>query len=198
MATARKHQLSKFFHGGDSIFINSFDKTKFSCLARGGMGSNRAVNILGNLRSYDGNCKGNVTLKLNFVLSQVSCHYSMLITFVQNRRNALLLAQHEWFSCKGKKMKDLLQRARVVVTTSNVKISRRRLADYVKTLHQKACCTCCTIIFLHWTNQISDLWRCRWRCNRHILNSLLIGYKKYKRLCVLVIKVEPCLTNKRG
>ena len=35
-------------------------------------------------------------------------------------------------------MKDLLQRAFVVVKTSNIKISRRRLADYVKTLHQKA------------------------------------------------------------
>ena len=51
----------------------------------------------------------------------------------------------------------ITQRARVVVTTSNMKISRRRLADYVKTLHQKACCT---IIFLHSTNQIIDL-QCR-------------------------------------
>ena len=31
-------------------------------------------------------------------------------------------------------MKDLLLQARVVVTTSNMKISRRRLADYVKKL----------------------------------------------------------------
>ena len=30
-----------------------------------------------------------------------------------------------------------------------------------------------TIIFLHSTNQIIDLWRCRWRCRRQILNSLL-------------------------
>jgi len=34
-------------------------------------------------------------------------------------------------------MKDLLLRARVVVRTSNMKISRRRLADYAKTLHQE-------------------------------------------------------------
>ena len=54
-------------------------------------------------------------------------------------------------------MKDLLLRARVVVITSNKKISRRRLADYVKTLHQKACRTCSTIIFLHSTNQIIEL-----------------------------------------
>ena len=31
-------------------------------------------------------------------------------------------------------MKDLLLRARVVVRTSNMKISRRRLANYIKTL----------------------------------------------------------------
>jgi len=36
------------------------------------------------------------------------------------------------------RMKDLLLRARFVVRTSNMKISRRRLGDYVKTLHQKA------------------------------------------------------------
>ena len=54
-----------------------------------------------------------------------------------------------------------------------MKISRHRLADYVKTLHKKACRTCSTIIFLHSTNQIIDLWRCRWRCRRQILNSLI-------------------------
>ena len=45
----------------------------------------------------------------------------------------------------------------VVVRTSNMKVSRHRLADYVKTLQQKACRTCSTIIFLHSTNQIIDL-----------------------------------------
>ena len=68
------------------------------------------------------------------------------------------------------RVKDLLLRTRVVVRTSNVKISGR-LANYVKILHQKACCTCSTIVFLHSTNQIIDLWRCRWRCRRQILNS---------------------------
>ena len=53
----------------------------------------------------------------------------------------------------------------------NMKISGCRLADYVKTLQQKACRTCSTIIFLHSTNQIIDLWRFRWRCSREILNS---------------------------
>ena len=42
----------------------------------------------------------------------------------------------------------------VVVRTSNMKISRRRLPDYVKTLHQRACRTCSTINFPQSTNQI--------------------------------------------
>ena len=77
-------------------------------------------------------------------------------------------------------MKDLLLRARVVVRTSNMKISRRRLADNVKTLQQKACRTCSTIIFLHSPNQIIDLWCFRWRCRRQILNSLITPTKHSK------------------
>ena len=44
---------------------------------------------------------------------------------------------------------------------------------YVKNLHQKACRTCSTIIFLHSTNEISDLWRCCCRCRRQIFNYLI-------------------------
>ena len=47
---------------------------RFPCSCR------RSFLILGSLRSYDGNCKENVTLKLNFALSWVFCDYSMLIT----------------------------------------------------------------------------------------------------------------------
>ena len=76
-------------------------------------------------------------------------------------------------------MKNLLLRASVVVLTSNMKISRRRLADYLKNLHQKACCTCSTIMSPHSTNQIIDSWRCRCLC--HFLNSLkaLYLYRDY-------------------
>ena len=48
-------------------------------------------------------------------------------------------------------------RRRRVCLSSLTTISRRRLADYDKTLHQKACRTCSTKIFLHSTNQIIDL-----------------------------------------
>ena len=68
-------------------------------------------------------------------------------------------------------MKDFLLRARVVVRASNIKISRRHLAHYVKKLHQKACRTCSTIIFPYSVNQIIDLWHCC--CSRRrFLNSL--------------------------
>ena len=66
---------------------------------------------------------------------------------------------------------------RVVVRTSNLKTSRRRLAEYVKKLHQKACRTCSTIIFPYSTNQVIHWWR--WRClcpghrRRGFLNSLV-------------------------
>jgi len=36
---------------------------------------------------------------------------------------------------------------RVVLRTSNLKTSRRRLVDYVKKLHQKACRTCTARLF---------------------------------------------------
>ena len=39
-------------------------------------------------------------------------------------------------------MKDLLLRARLVVTTFSMKMSRRCLADYVEKLQQRACPTC--------------------------------------------------------
>ena len=67
-------------------------------------------------------------------------------------------------------MKDLLLRARVVVRTSNMKISRRPLADYVKTLHQKACSTIISFI-----QPIKSL-ICGVvvdACRRQILNSLI-------------------------
>ena len=116
---------------------------------------------------------------------------------VQNKRSALSLAWHEWFSCKGNwRMKDLRLWARVVVRTSNMKISRRRLPDYVKTLHPKACRTCCTNIFLHSTNQIIDCGCCKMYKNEKLtckackLNlcarvSFVVKYANFWRCCRL-------------
>ena len=58
--------------------------------------------IIGSLRSYDGNCKENVSLKLNFALILRLFHVDHV---VQNRRSTLSLAWYEWFSCKGKEEK---------------------------------------------------------------------------------------------
>ena len=66
---------------------------------------------------------------------------------VHNRRSALSLAWHEWFSCKGKERKINCCELPLSSESQNMKISRRRLPDYVKTLNQKACRMCGTIIF---------------------------------------------------
>ena len=55
--------------------------------------------------------------------------------------------------------------------TSNMKISRRRLTNYAKNPHQKACRTCSKIIFPHSTNEIIDLLCCRCR-SRHRFQTL--------------------------
>ena len=59
--------------------------------------------ILGSLRSYDGNCKENVSLKLNFALSQVSCDYSMLITLYKIGGVLFRLLATNGFRVKAKK-----------------------------------------------------------------------------------------------
>jgi len=59
-------------------------------------------------------------------------------------------------------MKGLLLLALVVVRTSKMRISRPRLADYIKKLHQKACRTWSTIIFPHSTNEIIDFYALLW------------------------------------
>ena len=127
--------------------------------------------IVGSLRSYDGNCNENVTSKLNFALSKVFCDYFMLVRLYKIGGVHFRLLGTNAFHLKLKNEGFTAASLRCL-RTSDMKISRLRLADYVKTLHQKACHTCSTIIFLHSTNKIIDLWRCRWRCRRQILNSL--------------------------
>ena len=66
-------------------------------------------------------------------------------------------------------MKYLLLRVRVVVRTSNMKISHRHLVDCVKkksTIRRGA--RTAPLFFL-----IQPLWPCRGRCRRHYLNSLV-------------------------
>ena len=89
---------------------------------------------------------------------------------VQNRRTALSLAWHEWFSCKGKEWKiyccelALMSEPQiwkfhvVVLQTTSKHCTKKRAAR---------------LFFLHSTNIIIDLGCCRWRCCRQILNSLM-------------------------
>ena len=117
---------------------------------------------LGSLRRCDGNCNENIALKLNFVLSSVFCDFSTLVALYK-----IGGVHFRWLGTNGFQVK--AENERFTAASSryrqNLKYenftSTRRLADYVKILHQKAYRTCCTIIFLHLTNQIIDLGRCR-------------------------------------
>ena len=61
--------------------------------------------VLANLRSYDGNCNENATLKLNFALSQVLCDYFMLITLYKIGELHFRLLGTNGFHVKAKSKK---------------------------------------------------------------------------------------------
>ena len=61
-----------------------------------------------------------------------------------------------------------------------MKLSRLRLADYVKSLHQKACST---ITSLHSINEIIDLWCCRLRCRRCLVADSFSDIKIFLKSC---------------
>ena len=110
--------------------------------------------IVGSLRSYDGCCNENDTLKLT--LRQVKCftiipylsHYTKRArcTFVCLARMAVK-AENENFIAAGLRCRQNLKYENF---TSSFGILRQ-------TLHQKACHTCSTIIFPRSANQVIDL-----------------------------------------
>ena len=94
-----KLQLSKYHHGGNSTFINSFDKNQFFILPLRHVrsvdlpiaGTDAFLSVLlvipvlwpaphactqiGSFRSHSGSCNENVTFKLNFAVGLVFCYY---------------------------------------------------------------------------------------------------------------------------
>ena len=84
----------------------------------------------------------------------------------------------------------LLYEGSLVVTTINLKISRWRLADYVKKFHLSACRTCSTVIFAHSTNQIIVFWRCHFRCCRLCFSSLIGSFSNED--CKRHLKINIC------
>ena len=93
--------------------------------------------------------------------------------FVQNGWSILSLDWHQRFSCKGKEWSTAAGSCcRQNLKCENFTSSFGRLR---KKITPKACCTCSTIIFLHSTNQIIDLWRCLCHYSRYFLNSLFLA-----------------------
>ena len=97
-----------------------------------------------NKRSYDGNCKENVTLKLNFTLNLVFCDFSVFITLYKIGEVHFRLLGTNDFHVKAKNER-FAAASRVVYDNFTSSFGR---------LHQKACRTCSTIIFLYPSNQI--------------------------------------------
>ena len=54
------------------------------------------------LRSCDGNCDKNVTLKLNLALSEVFCDYSTLVTLHKIDEGHFRLLGSNWYHVKAK------------------------------------------------------------------------------------------------
>ena len=97
----------------------------------------------------------------NFAVDKVLCDYSLLFTLCEIDVVSFHLIDTNGFYITTEKKRWTAAgggRGLVVVRTSNFKIWRRRLADYVKEMYLNACCTCSTIIFLYSTNHFIDLW----------------------------------------
>ena len=114
------------------------------------------------LRSYDGKCKENVTLKLNFASSLLRLLHVDHV--VQNRRTALSRAWYEWFSCKGKEWKIYC----CELALSELQIWKFHVVVWQTTskhCNKKRAASAARLCFF------IDLWRGRWR--RQILNLKL-------------------------
>ena len=99
---------------------------------------------------------------------------------VHNRQSTLFACLARMIFMQRQRMKNLLLRARDVDRTSKIKISRRRLTEYVEIFHRKECRTCSTT-----TNQSIGLWRCRCRCRRHFLTPYSLITKTTPRRTTL-------------
>ena len=123
---------------------------------------------IGSLRGYGDCCNQNVTSKLDLALGLVFCDYSMLVTLYEigeasrpftciGTNGFHVKAENERFTSTSPRCRQNL----------NMKIQHRRLADYVKKLHQRACRTCSTIIFI-----FAHFW-CEWSVKFPIFSKIL-------------------------
>ena len=85
---------------------------------------------------------------------------------------------YNWIGTEGFEVKSEAERftavCHVVVKTLNLVISRSSFDEYGREMFKNACRTCCTIILVRLTNNITTaLWRCRCHSRRCFLNSLL-------------------------
>lgn len=85
--------------------------------------------------------------------------YSMMVTFNKIGEKQFRLLSRNGFHVKIKECK-IYCCGLALWSEPQIWISRGRLVEYSKILHQKAWHTCCTTVFPHSTNHNIDLWRC--------------------------------------
>ena len=100
------------------------------------------------------------------------CHCSMLVTLHKIGEMYLRLLGMNDFPVKTENEK---------LSAAGLRCRKFRLADYDKTLHEKARHTCSTIIFPRSTNRIIYLWRCRF------LKSLIARYDTTRQKDIMYI-----------
>ena len=90
-----------------------------------------SMTAMGSLRSYDGCCNENNTLKYNFSLGRVFLRLFHVCHVIQNRRSALLFVWYKSFPRSGREWK--IHRCGLAL----FHISRCHLADCVKNCTKK-------------------------------------------------------------
>ena len=170
---------------------------------------------LGSLRSYDGNCNENVTLKWNVRLSALGLFlvghvYKIAeVPFHLIDTNGFHVRGKEWMTyCCGLALSSEPQiwKFHVVIwltTSKNCTTGRAArtarfffLIQPIKSLIYDvvvavAVVTCSTILFPHSTNQIIDLWRGRRCCRSSFVNSLISKqHDTWKKKTVLDTRLD--------
>ena len=128
--------------------------------------------IVGSLRSYDGYCNENVTFNIELFVWFV-LRLFQVGRAVQNKRSALSLAWHEWFSCKSREWK--IYYRRFTLSSGCLKWKFHLVVWQItsKNCTKKRAARAARLFFCHSTNQIIDLWRFRCCCRHRFLNFLL-------------------------
>ena len=103
------------------------------------------------------------------------------------------LVCREWFSCKGKEWKIYCCGHAMSTEPQKLKFHVVVWQSMSKIFSRKRAARAARLFFPRSTNQTLNLWRCRCRCLRHFLNSLIARHAQLAPLFFsLPYKIETC------